>query len=113
MRRVPFTLRFRTRLSSPPLLFFAFFLLMLRRTPRSTLFPYTTLFRSSGFFAERQGRVGVRGEVGAVERFLQCERNRMAADRIRSEEHTSELQSHSDLVCRLLLEKKNSKEIEI
>src|SRR5438132_2261608 len=70
---------------------------MIRRPPRSTLFPYTTLFRS-----ERRGggspARGVRG-VG--------QRGRGEADR--SEEHTSELQSHSDLVCRLLLEKKKKK----
>src|SRR5215204_6769854 len=67
-----------------------FFFLMIRRPPRSTLFPYTTLFRSPepGLAAARFRRVGQ--ETGFR----------------RSEEHTSELQSHSDLVCRLLLEKK-------
>src|SRR5260221_2609859 len=67
-----------------------FFFLMIRRPPRSTLFPYTTLFRS-----------GCRPAPGPGRRTAQC-----AHRRCRSEEHTSELQSHSDLVCRLLLEKK-------
>src|SRR5215211_8645989 len=69
---------------------FFFFFLMIRRPPRSTLFPYTTLFRSHG---RPRGR-----RVPAPP-----SRPRSPA---RSEEHTSELQSHSDLVCRLLLEKK-------
>src|SRR3982750_3035160 len=64
---------------------------MIRRPPRSTLFPYTTLFRSDLELAHRQRRQPV------VERLV---------DWLRSEEHTSELQSRSDLVCRLLLEKK-------
>src|SRR5256885_13308334 len=70
-----------------------FFFLMIRRPPRSTLFPYTTLFRSHpwpGPFPER-----------AVLR-------RVSRPRERSEEHTSELQSPCNLVCRLLLEKKNA-----
>src|SRR5476649_2973129 len=69
-----------------------FFFLMIRRPPRSTLFPYTTLFRSREDF-------GPIGEPAG--NFCWC-RGR------RSEEHTSELQSHSDLVCRLLLEKKKT-----
>src|SRR6266567_8179255 len=68
--------------------FFFFFFLMIRRPPRSTLFPYTTLFRSP----VRHG-----GEA--------CGDRPSPTDR-RSEEHTSELQSQSNLVCRLLLEKK-------
>src|SRR5438034_6568800 len=97
---------------------------MLRRPPRSTLFPYTTLFRSAGLDekvrlegflsrsfttitvaihlselrSETQPRAADRGEVQANAWPLR-----------RSEEHTSELQSHSDLVCRLLLEKKKKK----
>src|SRR5256885_13983787 len=71
-----------------------FFFLMIRRPPRSTLFPYTTLFRSS---------VGAAGLAKRVER--RDAARRRAANR-RSEEHTSELQSPCNLVCRLLLEKK-------
>src|SRR5260221_8332610 len=70
---------------------------MIRRPPRSTLFPYTTLFRSGQF------DVGQRGLGSLVP--LQ----RIGHAGHRSEEHTSELQSHSDLVCRLLLEKKKKK----
>src|SRR5690349_23714008 len=73
---------------------FIFFFLMIRRPPRSTLFPYTTLFRSESV-----------GETRA--RFL-CWAQHLPAP-IRSEEHTSELQSRRDLVCRLLLEKKKKK----
>src|SRR2546428_8963832 len=80
---------------------------MIRRPPRSTLFPYTTLFRSeflgstdllaSGAIvvAEHRRKFDLPEQVGALRRV-----------RVRSEEHTSELQSRSDLVCRLLLEKK-------
>src|SRR2546430_15829367 len=84
-------------------LFFFFFFLMIRRPPRSTLFPYTTLFRSPAVV------------VGAVVRQHQEERGRgsyRGGERrrdARSEEHTSELQSQSNLVCRLLLEKKKKK----
>src|SRR5829696_9694786 len=74
--------------------FFSFFFLMIRRPPRSTLFPYTTLFRS------RWPRSN-----GFSTRFVP----RSAAGRSRSEEHTSELQSLTNLVCRLLLEKKKKK----
>src|SRR5476649_3006667 len=68
-----------------------FFFLMIRRPPRSTLFPYTTLFRSEIGVAITSGLLLVRGRPHLRPR--------------RSEEHTSELQSHSDIVCRLLLEK--------
>src|SRR5574338_772545 len=74
-------------------MFFIFFFLMIRRPPRSTLFPYTTLFRSE---RERGGRERERG------------REREEEERGRSEEHTSELQSPWHLVCRLLLEKKKT-----
>src|SRR6266571_7917088 len=70
--------------------FFFFFFLMIRRPPRSTLFPYTTLFRS--------------GRSARRARSPWCP---TAARPARSEEHTSELQSHVNIVCRLLLEKKN------
>src|SRR5437588_7560681 len=73
---------------------------MIRRPPRSTLFPYTTLFRSSPPAASTRwsGRTPTRSPSTWT-----------CARRGRSEEHTSELQSHSDLVCRLLLEKKKKK----
>src|SRR5687767_15483244 len=100
-------------ISSSCSLLSVFFFLMIRRPPRSTLFPYTTLFRSVGQHARRQvgtpdlllhvpdlvghalGRAHQRGQV--------C-----APKRVRSEEHTSELQSLAYLVCRLLLEKKKN-----
>src|SRR5256886_10486211 len=74
---------------------------MIRRPPRSTLFPYTTLFRSPG-------SPGARGAErnGALQRPLH--RGAAGAGPDRSEEHTSELQSQSNLVCRLLLEKKQT-----
>src|SRR5438067_11950453 len=88
------------------LLFFYFFFLMIRRPPRSTLFPYTTLFRflfecgqdgrQVAFAFEQRSRARLDGGVELVSDDL----------RERSEEHTSELQSRFDLVCRLLLEKK-------
>src|SRR5215813_14465790 len=74
-----------------------FFFLMIRRPPRSTLFPYTTLFRSR--HAGRDGNAEVRRTVGEPTELLR-------AHVARSEEHTSELQSRPHLVCRLLLEKK-------
>src|SRR6476619_7880679 len=76
-----------------PFFFLFFFFLMIRRPPRSTLFPYTTLFRS---YRHRQGPAGHPARA-AVPRAP-----------ARSEEHTSELQSLTNLVCRLLLEKKNN-----
>src|SRR6185369_17596449 len=75
------------------LLFFVFFFLMIRRPPRSTLFPYTTLFRSR---LARTPQDSARLELPG------------RPDQTRSEEHTSELQSHLKLVCRLLLEKKKN-----
>src|SRR3712207_9402095 len=95
-----------------------FFFLMIRRPPRSTLFPYTTLFRSDGSpddldaalapFAPQE-RIRIerfernRGLGAALNRGIDVTR----APVVRSEEHTSELQSRQYLVCRLLLEKKN------
>src|SRR5260370_30010507 len=88
-------LRLLFSLSSGP---FLFFFLMIRRPPRSTLFPYTTLFRSR------------RGPNPLLFRPPRCRCARHAGvRRLRSEEHTSELQSHLNLVCRLLLEKKKKK----
>src|SRR5690554_7010462 len=84
---------------------------MIRRPPRSTLFPYTTLFRSR---TERVGPVDVHVEVLLeVDRqvALLAEREGAEAAVHRSEEHTSELQSRPHLVCRLLLEKKKKKKI--
>src|SRR3712207_7209147 len=90
-----------------------FFFLMIRRPPRSTLFPYTTLFRSveaaagAGVPREPLGRqlASVLAEPvsqgGVAQEFLQA---------VRSEEHTSELQSRQYLVCRLLLEKKKTRD---
>src|SRR2546427_4945507 len=75
---------------------------MIRRPPRSTLFPYTTLFRSNPQFA-RSANYAVRVEVLLLNWKSDNEKSRL-----RSEEHTSELQSQSNLVCRLLLEKKNA-----
>src|SRR5205085_9789260 len=102
----------------------SFFLSLILRPPSSTLFPYTTLFRSPHHDRARTivsaGRVHVeeqavlaRGQLGASEdeprngRRLGSRRPELAS--VRSEEHTSELQSQSNLVCRLLLEKKKRK----
>src|SRR5437867_10364825 len=81
---------------SPSSLSFFFFFLMIRRPPRSTLFPYTTLFRSHPSLGQAKPDCS---------RCSNAQRQRLA----RSEEHTSELQSPYDLVCRLLLEKKKKK----
>src|SRR5436189_5968518 len=95
--------------------FFLFFFLMIRRPPRSTLFPYTTLFRSRGRTRERTRRSSVRHRGGPrgtqqpprrAPRASRRGRGSPDAPRSRSEEHTSELQSPMYLVCRLLLEKK-------
>src|SRR5260221_9912596 len=92
---------------------------MIRRPPRSTLFPYTTLFRSChdpGANPPADRRIAAPPRHGGTFRNARLRRRRR--DRAsrggkyrRSEEHTSELQSHSDLVCRLLLEKKKKKTI--
>src|SRR5437588_9089771 len=89
---------------------------MIRRPPRSTLFPYTKLFRSHGDArpAHEHAARRNRGALAADDR-LRARPARICAvagPDLRSEEHTSELQSHSDLVCRLLLEKKKRKNIE-
>src|SRR5260221_11436219 len=91
---------------------FSFFFLMIRRPPRSTLFPYTTLFRSvyGALPPEVRRRQADRFACGETEICVATDAIGMGlnlpADR--SEEHTSELQSHSDIVCRLLLEKKKN-----
>src|SRR5258708_18986352 len=83
---------------------FFFFFLMIRRPPRSTLFPYTTLFRSRGRRVDPDhARRHPKEDLRVEDRFLGREGLRLA---LRSEEHTSELQSPDHLVCRLLLEKK-------
>src|SRR5438874_6099445 len=89
------------------LLFFFLFFLMIRRPPRSTLFPYTTLFRSVRTGAGAEAVEGARriGSHGPLAR----RPGEFSAPGVRSEEHTSELQSRRDLVCRLLLEKKKNK----
>src|SRR2546426_7856927 len=83
---------------------------MIRRPPRSTLFPYTTLFRSDDLAADS---AAVRARHGIAFITLVGQKNAQAARRHpnRSEEHTSELQSPCNLVCRLLLEKKNRVEL--
>src|SRR5436190_7174791 len=86
-------------------LYLSFFFLMIRRPPRSTLFPYTTLFRS--LCAGRN--IMQRNYKGTPRRFRRQHWQEIRGVPLRSEEHTSELQSHSDLVCRLLLEKKKEK----
>src|SRR5436190_4696895 len=78
--------------------FIVFLFLLIRSPPTSTLFPYTTLFRSYGF-----------NRLTGTQKFFLGLDQWDGKTFARSEEHTSELQSHSDLVCRLLLEKKNSK----
>src|SRR5690349_23041283 len=83
--------------------FFFFFFLMIRRPPRSTLFPYTTLFRSPRRWASARC-----GSTAAPATAPGSTSSCGPASR-RSEEHTSELQSRRDLVCRLLLEKKKKK----
>src|SRR5947207_8675887 len=97
---------------------------MIRRPPRSTLFPYTTLFRSRLEAVRRLQKFGLRvldvGDHAAaglpgrhrIERVIAAVQHagaRRAIGFVRSEEHTFELQSHSDLVCRLLLEKKKNR----
>src|SRR2546426_2511659 len=80
---------------------FVFFFLMIRRPPRSTLFPYTTLFRSP-----RGRRTRLRGRTSWRSACRGRRRRARRRTTTRSEEHTSELQSPCNLVCRLLLEKK-------
>src|SRR2546430_8993682 len=85
-----------------------FFFLMIRRPPRSTLFPYTTLFRSRPIVDGSTAAVAsARGN--AAPSAHDVGRSSATMTTARSEEHTSELQSQSNLVCRLLLEKKNQR----
>src|SRR5258708_26384808 len=95
---------------------FLFFFLMIRRPPRSTLFPYTTLFRSQ-LESKSMNATVTKNKISTPLRFFSCVwllaaltySTALAAESLtnRSEEHTSELQSPDHLVCRLLLEKKN------
>src|SRR2546429_9943774 len=89
--------------------FFFFFFLMIRRPPRSTLFPYTTLFRSLEL-VEPADQVVAR-EVRRIPNEIVARQTGAMREKVagRSEEHTSELQSRLHLVCRLLLEKKKNK----
>src|SRR5260221_10424538 len=89
---------------------------MIRRPPRSTLFPYPTLFRSLGMIGRLDPQKGFDLLADAAPRLLaagaRLEQPRGGVgEQVRSEEHTSELQSHSDLVCRLLLEKKKKTQL--
>src|SRR2546430_7266755 len=91
---------------------------MIRRPPRSTLFPYTTLFRSETRFPQSSPRRGaskrctrLRARVSIPSATSRCcSKMRAPREPKRSEEHTSELQSQSNLVCRLLLEKKKQRQ---
>src|SRR2546428_8384615 len=91
---------------------------MIRRPPRSTLFPYTTLFRSPwalgsliAFILAHLATLIVQAATVADMGVLQVRDRRRLHNQHRSEEHTSELQSRSDLVCRLLLEKKKTRRL--
>src|SRR5256885_10941238 len=97
---------------------FVFFFLMIRRPPRSTLFPYTTLFRSyeyqvlQGATRSLPNILGLQMEMSLTPLYQGEKRfGELLAFLNRSEEHTSELQSPCNLVCRLLLEKKKNHEI--
>src|SRR5260370_26326750 len=83
---------------------------MIRRPPRSTLFPYTTLFRSLQIRFRQQIQILrlVRMLLNLLRELRQVQLPAQARTQLRSEEHTSELQSHLNLVCRLLLEKKKN-----
>src|SRR5688572_33027908 len=89
--------------------FFFFFFLMIRRPPRSTLFPYTTLFRSSPTSTWLRTAIESWSGSPAAKTAGRSSRSSTCFSSGRSEEHTSELQSQSNLVCRLLLEKKKQK----
>src|SRR5260221_5865627 len=86
---------------------------MIRRPPRSTLFPYTTLFRSAVALEPVVGPFQMFGadvdQLVLLQQVEQADPHQPQTSEMRSEEHTSELQSHSDLVCRLLLEKKKNR----
>src|SRR3712207_8181491 len=81
---------------------------MIRRPPRSTLFPYTTLFRSDGRLRQLAAHASPRRDGGQRQQARAFVADLVTNDAQRSEEHTSELQSRQYLVCRLLLEKKKN-----
>src|SRR5947199_3434451 len=89
-----------------------FFFVMIRRPPRSTLFPYTTLFRSRDFAREGVGGLRTVDHAPGHDDFLVGRPRPFEIGDGRSEEHTSELQSLRHLVCRLLLEKKKKKTVD-
>src|SRR5206468_13082142 len=99
----------QSTLLSPPIFFSSTLLsfLIILRPPRSTLFPYTTLFRSQSRFANPVNLKKLFGLIDETEWTSLDDQS----EELRSEEHTSELQSRSDLVCRLLLEKKKKQSV--
>src|SRR5260370_18834972 len=101
-------IRFLSPRSQAVLVLFPLFFLMIRRPPRSTLFPYTTLFRSpwSATAITVRPAPSIRSRLSAS---AASDAPNSASIADRSEEHTSELQSHLNLVCRLLLEKKKKR----
>src|SRR5260221_8016057 len=90
---------------------------MIRRPPRSTLFPYTTLFRSRNMSVRTPGMakscLATLATLSSSFTIPTLKYERVSSTTVRSEEHTSELQSHSDLVCRLLLEKKKCEQSQV
>src|SRR5439155_22806892 len=92
--------------NDPERLLLPFFFLMLRRPPGSTLFPYTTLFRSGSRRSRTPTSRSSASRIFPGRRRISAARRRARSFSCRSEEHTSELQSRGHLVCRLLLEKK-------
>src|SRR3712207_8047985 len=95
-------------------MYWSFFFLMIRRPPRSTLFPYTTLFRSPGYLPSATQTTLPASSITCGATPTTCApptRPPSSLTRTRSEEHTSELQSRQYLVCRLLLEKKKSQQL--
>src|SRR2546422_7955257 len=85
---------------------------MIRRPPRSTLFPYTTLFRSASATTRESTRLFRTSSGITWVKIPSCRTSKRSGHSFRSEEHTSELQSRLHLVCRLLLEKKKKKNIQ-
>src|SRR5256885_5948269 len=86
---------------------------MIRRPPRSTLFPYTTLFRSKELQTAQESLLDLPGGIDAITLTRGVQKVRYTRMPDRSEEHTSELQSPCNLVCRLLLEKKKKRDAQL